>query len=120
VGAKQVWGGYPFFEAAFLGGADDVRGLRSQRYAGDAAVYGSAELRARLGRYFLILPGEFGLFALGDVGRVYLDGESSDVWHTGVGGGVWFAFLGQANTVTASLVRGDDRTALYLRAGFAY
>ncbi|HEX3274205.1 MAG TPA: hypothetical protein VHR43_05060, partial [Gemmatimonadales bacterium] len=120
VGAKQVWGGYPFFEAAFLGGADNVRGLRSQRYAGDAAVYGSAELRARLGRYFLVLPGEFGVFALGDVGRVYLDGESSDVWHTGVGGGLWFAYLGQANTVTAALVRGDDRTALYLRAGFAY
>jgi hypothetical protein len=119
-GAKKVWGGFPFFEAAFLGGADNVRGLRSQRYAGDAALYGSAELRARLGRYFLILPGEFGVFALGDVGRVYLDGESSDVWHTGVGGGLWFAYLGQANTVSAALVRGDDRTAFYLQAGFAY
>jgi len=119
-GAKKVWGAFPFFESAFLGGADNVRGLRTQRFAGDAAVYGNAELRARLGRFFVVLPGEFGLFALADVGRVYLEGESSDTWHTGVGGGLWFAYLDPANTISLAVARGDDRTALYLRAGFAY
>ncbi|MGN6392281.1 MAG: BamA/TamA family outer membrane protein [Gemmatimonadales bacterium] len=119
-GAKKVWGAFPFFESAFLGGADNVRGLRTQRFAGDAAVYGNAELRARLGRFFVILPGEFGVFALGDVGRVYLDGESSDTWHTGVGGGLWFAYLDPANTISVAVARGDHRTALYIRAGFAY
>jgi hypothetical protein len=67
-----------------------------------------------------VLPGDFGVFGLGDLGRVYVSGESSDTWHTGVGGGVWFAFLDPANTVTVALARGDDRTALYARAGFAY
>jgi len=119
-GAKKVWGAYPFFESAFVGGASNVRGLRTQRYAGDAALYGSAELRARLGQYFLVLPGTFGVFALGDVGRVYLKGESSDSWHTGVGGGLWFAYLEPANTITIAVARGDSRTALYIRAGFAY
>jgi hypothetical protein len=119
-GAKKVWGAYPFFESAFVGGASTVRGLRTQRYAGDAALYGSAELRARLGQYFFVLPGSFGVFALGDVGRVYLTGESSDTWHTGVGGGLWFAYLEPANTITVALARGDGRTALYIRAGFAY
>ncbi|HKT60846.1 MAG TPA: BamA/TamA family outer membrane protein, partial [Gemmatimonadales bacterium] len=120
-GAKKVWGAFPFFESAFIGGASTVRGLRTERYAGDAAVYGSAELRARLGRYFLVLPGTFGVFALADVGRVYFDGESSDKWHTGVGGGVWFAYLEPANTFSFAVARGDDhRTALYIRAGFAY
>jgi hypothetical protein len=120
-GAKKVWGAFPFFESAFIGGASTIRGLRTQRYAGDAAVYANAELRARLGRYFLVLPGTFGVFALGDVGRVYLDGESSNKWHTGVGGGLWFAFLDPANTVSVAVARGDDdRTALYIRAGFSY
>ncbi len=119
-GAKKLWGRFPFFESAFLGGADDVRGLRTQRFAGDAAVYGNAEVRARLGRFFVVLPGEFGVFALADVGRVYLDGEASDTWHTGVGGGLWFAYLDPANTISLAVARGDDRTALYLRAGFAY
>jgi hypothetical protein len=119
-GAKKVWGAYPFFEAAFVGGSDNVRGLRTQRYAGDASVFGSAELRARLGRYYLVLPGTFGVFALGDVGRVYLEGESSDTWHTGYGGGFWFAPLDPGNTISFAIARGDDRTALYVRAGFAY
>jgi hypothetical protein len=67
-----------------------------------------------------VLPGSFGVFALGDVGRVYLKGESSDTWHTGVGGGLWFAYLEPANTITIAVARGDSRTALYIRAGFAY
>lgn len=119
-GGKKVWGTFPFFESAFIGGAATVRGLREQRYAGDAALYGNAELRFRLGRFFAVLPGTLGLFGLADVGRVYLDGESSDKWHTGVGGGFWFAFLDPATTVTVALARGDSRTALYVRAAFAY
>jgi hypothetical protein len=119
-GAKKVWGTFPFFESAFLGGAATVRGLREQRYAGDAALYGNAELRVPVGRFFVVLPGRFGVFGLGDLGRVYLSDESSDTWHTGVGGGLWFAFLDPANVVTVAVARGDDRTALYLRAGFAY
>ncbi|MEP7177225.1 MAG: hypothetical protein ABI860_11815, partial [Gemmatimonadales bacterium] len=119
-GGKKVWGDFPYFESAFVGGATTVRGLREQRYAGDAALYGSAEARLRLGRFHMVLPGDYGLLGIADVGRVYLEGESSDTWHAGVGGGIWFAFLERANTVTVSVVRGDQRTALYLRAGFAY
>jgi hypothetical protein len=51
---------------------------------------------------------------------VYLEGESSDTWHTGVGGGLWFAYLERANTITIAVASGDDRTALYIRAGFSY
>ncbi len=120
VGGKRVWGAFPFFESAFIGGSATVRGLREQRYAGDAALYGNAELRVRLGSFFAVLPGDYGIFGIADAGRVYLEGESSDTWHTGVGGGVWFAFLERANTVTVAVVGGDDRAALYFRAGFAY
>ena len=119
-GGKKVWGRFPFFESAFVGGASTVRGLREDRFAGDAALYGSAELRGRLGRFFVVLPGDFGVFGLADAGRVFLDGESSDVWHTGVGGGFWFAFLERAYTISVAVARGDHRTALYLRSGFAY
>jgi outer membrane protein assembly factor BamA len=119
-GGKKVWGTYPFFESAFVGGVSTVRGLREQRYAGDAALYGSAELRLRLTRFYVVLPGDVGVLALADAGRVYLGGESSDTWHTGIGGGVWLAFLDPANTLAVSVARGDGRSALYLHAGFAY
>jgi hypothetical protein len=118
--ARKVFGAYPFFEAAFVGGAGTVRGLREQRYAGDAAVYGNAELRLALGRVSLLLPTDVGVFGLVDGGRVFLEGESSSKVHTGVGGGLSMGFLSPANTVTFALVRGEDRTSFYLRAGFGY
>ena len=114
-----MWGEYPFHEAAVIG-SSQVRGLYSGRYAGDAAVYGGAELRMSLFRPYIIVPAELGVLGFTDVGRVYLEGESSDRWHTGVGGGLWFSILRRTNTVTLTLARGDERTTLYLRTGFGY
>ncbi len=119
-GAKKVWGTYPYQEAAFIGGISTVRLGRENRYAGDAAVYGGAELRLRLSRFFFLVPGDFGIFGLGDVGRVYVKGESSDRWHGAAGGGVWLAFVGRANTISAALARGEEHTGFYLRAGFGF
>jgi hypothetical protein len=51
LGAQRVFGTsglIPFYEAAFLGSWSTVRGYRTHRFAGDAAVYGSAELRLDL------------------------------------------------------------------------
>lgn len=120
VGGTRVFGTYPFHEAAFLGGADTVRGLIAQRYAGDSAAWGNAELRLTLGRASLVVPGELGLFGLLDGGRVWLEGEESDEWHTALGGGAWFSFLERANTLTVTVAKGEGRTGLYVRAGFAF
>jgi hypothetical protein len=119
-GGKRVFGTYPFHEAAFVGGGATLRGFRAQRFAGDGSLYGSAELRVFLTDFFLLFPGELGVFALADGGRVFLDGESSDRWHTSVGGGIWLAFLDRSRTLTAAVAHSKERTAVYLRAGFAF
>ena len=119
-GAKKVWGTYPYQESAFIGGNSTVRLGRQNRYAGDAAVYGGAELRLFLTRFFLIVPGDFGVFGLADIGRVYLEGESSDKWHGAAGGGIWFALLSRANTITAAVAKGEEHTGFYLKAGFGF
>ena len=130
VGGEKVFGNYPYFEAAYLGGGsaridafsggEPLRGLQRQRYAGDASLFGSADLRLYVSRLNVILPGTWGLLAFGDVGRVYLKGEVSDKWHEGYGGGLWFAWLDRANTVTASYGRSERHDAFYVRAGFAF
>jgi hypothetical protein len=51
---------------------------------------------------------------------VYVDGESSDKWHGAAGGGIWFAFLNRANTISMALARGEEHTGFYLRAGFGF
>jgi len=66
------------------------------------------------------VPGELGLFGLTDVGRVWLAGESSSLWHKTFGGGLWFAYLNRRNTVTLALAHGEGRTAFYLRSGFMF
>jgi hypothetical protein len=130
VGGEKVFGTYPYFEAAYVGGGlgangvfagdDPVRGLPHHRYAGDASLFGSADLRVYVSRFRLVLPGTWGVLAYGDVGRVYLENENSNDWHPGYGGGLWFAWLDRANTVTATFGRSERRNAFYLRAGFAF
>src|SRR3989441_1439102 len=120
VGGKKVWGRFPFHEAAFVGGAGTVRGYNEHRFAGDAGMYANAELRLRLARVTLVLPGDLGAFGLADAGRVSVTGEASERWHAAVGGGVWFAPLSSANTVSVAVARRPERTAVYVRLGLAF
>ena len=120
IGGKKLWGHYPFFESAFIGGASTVRLGKVNRYAGDASAYGSVELRLSLARLDLVLPADFGVFGLADVGRVFLQGESSDRWHAAGGGGIWVSFLDRAYTRFAGLAASEGRTRLYAQAGFGF
>jgi len=126
VGGKRVFGTYPFHEAAFIGGGgltgsgSTVRGFRAQRFAGDSALYANAELRLRLSDIYLFLPGEMGVFGLGDVGRVYLDGEKSKIWHTAFGGGIWISFLRREYSLSIAVAKSDERTGFYVSAGFVF
>ena len=119
-GGKKLWGTYPFADAAFIGGPTTVRGLNSDRYAGDASLFGNAEIRVHVARLMLVLPTDFGLFALADGGRVFRAGESSTRWHGGYGGGVWFAPLRRTSTVRFSIARSEGRTAFYIGMGLAF
>jgi hypothetical protein len=116
VGGKKVWGEAPFHESAFLGGATTLRGYSEERFAGDATAYGNAELRLFLVRFSV---GDFGIFGLGDVGRVFLNDESSGRWHAAAGGGIWFALASRAATVSLSLASGERRS-FYAMLGFMF
>ncbi len=128
VGGKKVWGDYPFLESAFLGGPGrvgvgqgegPVRGLRKNRFAGDASLYANAELRLAVARVNVLVPGEFGLFGAADVGRVFYAGDPDDAgdWHNGTGGGLWLSLLERRTTLSLAVMKGRDITGIYLRAG---
>ena len=117
-GGKRVFGTYPFYEAAFLGGLRTIRGLQKERFAGDACLFGSAELRLSLGKAVFVVPGEYGIFGLADVGRVYLKGESSNKWHPAYGGGMFFSILDLSTVFTIAVASSEERVAVYFKAGF--
>jgi hypothetical protein len=119
-GGEQVFGDAPFQSASYLGGRSGLRGWDSERFAGDASVFGNAELRLRLAGVRIMLPTELGVFGLADVGRVYVDGESPGGWHTGVGGGIWLAFVDRASTISVAMAHSEERNAFYVSLGFTY
>lgn len=116
-GGERVWGDFPAFESAFVGGRGTLRGYRWNRFAGDASAYGTAELRVPLGTLELFFKGELGVFGLADAGRVWVDGESAGGWNTGYGGGLWFATLGKA--ISAAWVQGE-RGRAYVWLGLPF
>jgi hemolysin activation/secretion protein len=116
-GGEVTQGDVPFHEAAFLGGGGSLRGYPFQRFAGDAAAFGSAELRQPLGQVKLLVRGRLGVFALADAGRVWIGGNSPGSWRTDVGGGVWFETLGNVGTFT---IAQGDVTRWYVGLGLPY
>jgi hypothetical protein len=130
-GGKAVFGTYPYFEAASIGegglgaGAlmepqDTVRGYRARRYLGDSSAWGNADVRLRVSHITLILPGSWGLQGFADVGRVWLEGESSDTWHTGVGGGIWLSLLNDRMAFSTGISHGKEDNLYYLKGGFSF
>jgi hypothetical protein len=120
VGGRKLWGDFPFFEAAFIGDRNTVRLGTDNRFAGDASAYGSSELRLYLFRTNIVVPTDVGVFGLADVGRVWLDGENSDEWHSAFGGGLWLGFLSRASTASVAVAASEERTRVYVQAGFGF
>jgi outer membrane protein assembly factor BamA len=92
IGGAVTVGKAAFYQSAFLGGHENLLGFRQYRFAGDHMVYNNLEFRMKLANFAsYILPGQLGLTGFYDVGRVWQKGESSDTWHQGVGGGLYFS-----------------------------
>ncbi|HKP74270.1 MAG TPA: BamA/TamA family outer membrane protein [Longimicrobiaceae bacterium] len=118
LGGQWATGDYPFQESAFVGGPMNLRGYRYQRFRGDAALFGSAELRAQLAYVNLgVARFHLGAFGLADAGRVYLGGESPGGWHTSTGGGLSFRTLGRS--FTAAYAKGE-RGMFYATVGMPF
>jgi hypothetical protein len=119
-GGKKIWGDFPYFESAFLGGVETLRGWDRERFAGDTSLYGGSELRLLLAETRSLLISHFGIFGFADGGRVYVDGDSPGELHYGYGGGIWTSFLGRPNTVSLALANSDESLQVYLVWGFAF
>jgi hypothetical protein len=117
-GGQKNWGKYPWHESAFIGGSDSVRGYDRNRFAGDSSAYGNAQAILSLFHANLILPMRIGLMGLADVGRVWVAGESSEKWHTGVGAGIFARVISTQLSGHALLVHGDEGNKFYVNIGY--
>jgi outer membrane protein assembly factor BamA len=125
-GGMKVWGNAPFQDMAHVGsrgGIDDpftVRGFYPDRFTGDAAVWGTAQLSAVLFHPKILLPSNVGLFLSNDVGRVFypgVGGVSSGTWHDGYGGGFFVSTLHNAFSFSAGAAHSSEWTLFYFGVG---
>jgi hypothetical protein len=118
IGGGITAGKPAFYQSQFLGGQGNLLGYRQFRFAGEQSLYNNLELRAKIGQFVsYVLPGQFGLLALYDVGRVWKRDEPSDTWHHGVGGGIYFA---PASLSVVRLVVSHSREGWYPYFGLSF
>ena len=130
-GAKRVWGDAPYRDAAAIGGGGaetgmplepgyEIRGFQTRRFAGESALYGNFDLRLRLFRATILVPSHVGVFGLADAGRVWLEGEDSERWHTDAGGGIWLSALNYRGTFSAYIAHGNEGNIFRVGTGFTF
>ena len=118
-GGEKLYGAFPYFDAAFIGGSHSLRTEHRQRFAGDASLFGTTELRVPLANFPLVLPLNVGAIGFVDVARVYLKGESPGGWHQGAGAGLWVSFVRPNLGISFMRTNNPDRPWL-TSLGFAF
>ena len=129
IGGTVNFGDFQFYQSARIGGTSNLRGYRKFRFAGDESIYQNSEFRLKLFNFkSRLFPGQIGINAFHDIGRVWTAQEDTDLvdnslsnWHRGYGGGVWISPLGRVviNTEFTKSVD-NDGLLIYLRLGFMF
>jgi hypothetical protein len=119
-GGRKLFGDAPFFEAATLGGEGSMRYMDTERYAGDASLYVTTELRVPLARFSLLMPLRAGVLGLAEAGRVYVDGASPGGWHSRAGGGVWLGRGDASPVLTLTHTTEPGHAGVHLRLGLNF
>ncbi len=112
--------GYEFFQSAYLGGDNGLRGYRNQRFAGKNSFINSNDIRFSLNRNkTFIVPMRLGLYAGLDYGRVWYPEESSSKWYTSRGGGLFVVFA-ESSTLNVGGFNTEEGTYWMLNMGFNF
>jgi hemolysin activation/secretion protein len=112
LGAGHTMGNFAFQQAQYLSGTENLRGFRRNRFAGRSMLFNNLELRLKIADFNTYLfPGQVGIFAFNDIGRVRADNESSGRWHVGNGFGVYIAPIHRF-VITATAARSKEEKLL--------
>ncbi len=119
-GGGTTLGSAEYYQQFKLGGTNNLRGFYYWRFTGKSIAYNNLEVRLKLLSFSsYLVPGTLGLVLFNDVGRVWAPGESSQQWHTGYGGGVYFL---PAQLALLQAVVGFSKEGVYpyITAGFRF
>ena len=118
-GGQKLWGNFPFFEAATIGGDNSTQFIDAQRYAGDGSLYATSELLVPLTHFRFIIPVRGGVTGVAEAARVYVDGSSPGGWHSTAGGGIWIGRIYGPQTLSL-IETGGEKHGVQLRLGLSF
>jgi hypothetical protein len=126
IGGAHIVGDAPFFKVSTLSGNQglgqlgNLRGMRRNRFSGQSVLYHNFEIRQSIAHFKTYLATfEVGLSILMDQGRVWQQGENSNKWHRGVGGGPWVN-LYEKLIISATYTKSDVDSAVDVQLGFLF
>lgn len=119
-GGGTTIGNAAYFQQIKLGGDNGLRGFNFDRFTGKTMAYNNIELRLKLFDFTsYVTPGTIGVIAFNDVGRVWSPGETSNTWHDGYGGGIYF-IPAELILIQAVVGHSSEGTYPYISAGFRF
>ena len=119
-GGRKLYGNFPFFESAFIGGNSTLRSMGLERFAGDASLYATTELRIPLAKFSLIVPLEAGLVGVAEAGRVYVGGASPGGWHSVQGAGFFVGRRDDTPSFMMTMTNEPGHTGPHFRTGLSF
>lgn len=120
IGGGLTYGDPAFYQLQYLGGHDNLRGIRTYRFAGNSLFYHNLDLRIKLFDFnSFLFPGSVGITLFNDIGRVWANGKSSGQWHDGYGGGIFVA-PARLLILNGSVAVSSESTLAYVSLGFRF
>jgi len=121
IGGKAIFGdNYEYYDAAILGGNENLRAYRWERFNGKQSFYHSTDLRLGLSRFKTnFIPLAIGISAGFDYGRVWAEESDSEQWRNNYGGSIWINGFG-ALTANTGYYYGNDGGRLTFSLGFNF
>ena len=108
---------YEYFQALTLGDDNYLRGFLKNRFAGSSDAYADVELRVKLCDVkSYVMPGALGIVGFNDVGRVWVKGENSNIWHDGYGTGLYYTPFNMM-IVSTTIAFSDESTLFNFTIG---
>lgn len=113
-GATTLTGKPEFYQLNTIGSTETLRGHQRDRFYGKSTLYNQNELRwiSDVRSYFY--NGKLGFFGLYDVGRVWLDAEKSNKWHSGYGAGILLSPFNKISVSASYAISAEDKN-IHLR-----
>lgn len=111
---------YEFYHGATIGGNTSLRGYRFERFNGKYSYYQTTDLRVGITKFKTnFVPIRMGVTAGFDYGRVWLDDDNSNTWHSNYGGSVFINGF-QAFTGNLGYYNSEEDARIVFTLGFKF